>query len=421
MGLSNIWHRYDRAIWIRVIGTILTTLTSFAIRPFLAIYLYNKTGNLYDIGLILGLAPLMGVLANIWAGGLADKYGRKPLMVWSLLFQGVSMLGYIFAVTPLHFALVSVINGIASSFYFPAANAQIADIVPVGQLSEVFALMHTALNVGAALGPMLGLFMIRINQSLTFLASAITLLMYGLLVLALIPETLHATMPTPEKGYVPKVDVTIKPKRISYKEHKFLFQFTLLTMPITLLYAQVESIFPLYLQANFANYLTIFTSLVTMNGILVVIIAVWLAKKTEKLHTPSVLLVGYILFACVAAGYGLGTWTKVIPLLFAAEVIFTIAECISFPNQSKLLTMLAPTHMRARYFSIFSMNWGISKSLGPILGVVIFAHLGGLVMFTILSCLLLISGMFTYYVTNTASSKASCSNLNVGRDSLSTR
>ena len=160
MGLSKIWYRYDRAIWIRVIGTILTTITSFAIRPFLAIYLYNKTGSLYEIGLILGLAPLMGVLANLWGGGLADKYGRKPLMVWSLLFQGISMLGYIFAVSSLHFALVSVINGIASSFYLPAANAQIADIVPEGQRSEVFALMHTAVNVGAALGPMLGLFMI---------------------------------------------------------------------------------------------------------------------------------------------------------------------------------------------------------------------------------------------------------------------
>ncbi len=400
MGLSKIWYRYDRAIWIRVIGTILTTITSFAIRPFLAVYLYNKTGNLYYIGIILGLAPLMGVLTNIWGGGLADKYGRKPLMVWSLLFQGISMLGYIFAVTPLHFALVSVINGIAFSFYYPAANAQIADIVPEGQRSEVYALMHTALNVGAALGPMLGLLMITINQSLTFLASALTLLMYSFLVWALIPETLHKTSILPEKGHVATVEGPIQPERFSYKKHKFLFQFTLLAMPITLLYAQVESIFPLYLQANFDNYLTIFTSLMTMNGILVVIIAVWLAKKTEKLHSPTVLLIGYILFAFVGIGYGFGAWGKVIALLFVAEVIFTIAECITFPNQSKLLSIIAPAHMRARYFSIFSMNWGLSKSLGPILGAVIFAHQGGLFLFIALSCLLLVSGVSTYYLTN---------------------
>lgn len=396
MGLSKLWHRYDRAIWIRVIGTILTTITSFAIRPFLAVYLYNKTGSLYDIGIILGLAPLMGVLTNIWGGGLADKYGRKPLMVWSLIFQGLSMLGYIFAVAPLHFALVSMINGIAFSFYFPAANAQIADIVPEGQRSEVYALMHTALNVGAALGPMLGLLIISINQNLAFLASAITLLIYGLLVFAFIPETLHSAIFSPENKHVSAV----KPERITYKQHKFLFQFTLLAMPITLLYAQVESIFPLYLQANFDNYLTIFTSLMTMNGIIVVLSAVWLARITEKLHTPSVLLVGYILFAFVGLGYGFGPWGQVIALLFVVEVLFTIAECITFPNQSKLLSIIAPAHMRARYFSIFGMNWGLSKSFGPILGAVIFAHQGGLVLFITLSCLLLVSGVSTYLLTN---------------------
>lgn len=401
MRLSRLYHRYDRAIWIRVIGTILTTLTGFAIRPFLALYLYDKTGNLYEIGIILGLAPLMGVLANIWGGGLADKYGRKPLMVWSLMFQGVSMLGYIFAVTPLHFALVSMLNGVAFSFYFPAANAQIADIVPIGQRSEVFALMHTALNVGAALGPLLGLFMISINQSLTFLASAISLIMYGFLVLALIPETLHSTTNSLAKGSVTDVEVALNPERLSFKGHKLLFQFTLLAMPITLLYAVSESIFPLYLQANFTNYLTIYTSLVTLNGILVVLLAVWIAKKTEKLHTPSVLLVGYILCAFVGVGYGLGTLTKIIPLLFAAEVIFTVAECLTLPNQSKLLSVMAPDHMRARYFSIFSMNWGLSKSLGPILGMAIFARLGGFWLFLMLSCLLLVSGGSMYYLTST--------------------
>jgi len=178
--------------------------------------------------------------------------------------------------------------------------------------------------------------------------------------MALIPETLHITTFSLEKRDTSEVivNVNLKPERISYKQHKFLFQFTLLAMPITLLYAQMESIFPLYLQANFDNYLTIFTSLMTMNGILVVLSAVWLAKKTELLHTPSVLLVGYILCAIVAVGYGFGPWGKIIPLLFAAEVLFTFAECITIPNQSKLLSIMAPAHMRARYFSIFKYELG---------------------------------------------------------------
>ena len=52
-------------------------------------------------------------------------------------------------------------------------------------------------------------------------------------------------------------------------------------------------------------------------------------------------------------------------------------------------------------FQYSSMNWGMSKSLGPILGAVIFAHLGGLFLYLTLSCLLLVSGVATYYLTNT--------------------
>lgn len=400
MGLSNLWNRYDRAIWIRVVGTIFTTVTSFAIRPFLAIYLYSKTGNIYYIGVILGLSPLMGVFTNLLAGSLADKYGRKPSMVYSLFFQGVSMLGYVFAVTPLHFCLVSVINGIAASLYFPAANAQIADIVPEEQRSEVFALNHTALNLGAAIGPMLGLLMVKMNQSLAFFASAVSLFFYAFLVFALVPETLHRTQSLAGIRQVSSVSDNSKPQRLKLNEHRLLFGLTALSMPITLLYAQVESNFPLYLQANFEDYMTIFTSLMTMNGTIVVLTAVWLAKKTEKLHTPYVLLVGYFLFALVGIGYGLGPWAKAIPLLFAAEVIFTVGECITFPNQNKLISIIAPENMRGRYFSVFSLNWGLSKSIGPIFGAAIFTHAGGLTLFLILAGLLVISGVLTLILTD---------------------
>ncbi len=389
MSLSHLFNRYDRAIWIRVCGTILTTVTSFAIRPFMAIYLYSKTGSIYYIGIILGLAPLAGIFSNLASGGLADKYGRKPLMVWSLLLQSLPMFGFAFASTPLQFCVVSVVNGMASSLFFPAANAQVSDVVPESRRAEVFALLHTALNVGAAVGPMLGLLLVSINQRLAFIMAGSTLLIYCLLVFLLIPETLQHKAQAQAK----------KPEPLRLGDHKLLLALTALAAPITLLYAQVEANFPLYLQQNFSNYLTIFTSLMTMNGTIVVLSAVWLAKRTEKLNTTNVLLTGYLLFALVGIGYGLGPWAKSVALLFAAEVIFTIGECITFPNQQKLIARIAPQNMRGRYFSVFGINWGISKSIGPLLGGIILTHAGGLALFFSISALLLLSGLTLRWVS----------------------
>lgn len=404
MWLSTIWKRYDRALWVRVIGTILITVTSSAIRPFLAVYLYDKTGSIYIISLILGLAPLMGVITNFFGGSLADTYGRRPLMIFSLFFQALSMAGYIFAVTPLQFALVSIVNGMASSLYYPAANAQIADIVPDHQYSEVFALMHTALNIGAAVGPMFGLLLVKVNQSLAFLASSVSLLLYAALVYWLVPETLESLVSGKKlqnnKGKE-KQDFEVTPFKL--REHRFLLGFTLLSLPINILYSQVESNFPLYLRDNFDNYLSIFTSLMTLNGSIVVLSALWIAKKTERLHTPSVLFAGNIFFALVAVGYGLGPSSKIVSLLVVAEIIFTIGEGLTFPNQNKLLSQVAPPGMRARYFSIFNMNMGISKSIGPIFGAAIFVRWGGLTLFLILSVILVAAGIVNFLLTEKVS------------------
>jgi hypothetical protein len=249
---------------------------------------------------------------------------------------------------------------------------------------------------------MLGLLLVKINQSLAFLSSAVSLLIYTVLVMALVPETLDSLV---KKSLIMEngIEAEHKPTPFILREHRFLLMFTLFSLPINLLYAQVESNFPLYLKANFEDYITIFTSLMSLNGIIVVISAVWLAKKTENLHTPYVLSAGYILFALVALGYGFGPWLKVISLLFIAEVIFTIGEGLTFANQNKLLSIVAPTEMRARYFSIFSLNWGLGKSLGPILGATIFAHWGGLTLFLALSGLLLVSGLANYVLTEQAS------------------
>ncbi|KLU62453.1 multidrug resistance protein MdtH [Peptococcaceae bacterium CEB3] len=406
MNLTGLWNRYDQTIWIRAFGTIITTVTSFAIRPFLALYLYGKTGNIYLLGVILGLSPLMGLVTNIVAGGLADKYGRKPLLVYSLIFQGISTFGYIFASTALHFCIISIINGMASALYYPAANAQIVDIVPGAQRLEVFALMHTALNVGAAAGPMLGLLMVKISHNFVFVASAVSLLLYAALVYALIPETLEKANRQKEKNaaksnrtgsdHVPALSPS---RRMRFAEHKLLFALLVLSLPISLLYAQVESNFPLYLQQSFTNYLMIFSSLMTLNGTIVVFSAVWLAKKSEKYYLPHVLWAGFILFALVGVGYGFGPYLHTVAFLLPAEIIFTVGECITFPNQNKLISYIAPEDMRGRYFAIFNMRNNISRAIGPLLGGLMFSHFGGLPLFLSISGLLLVGGFFTHRLT----------------------
>ncbi|UFJ39821.1 MFS transporter [Brevibacillus humidisoli] len=384
---QGVLKRYDTAIWVRVFGTVLTTLTGFMLRPFLVLYLYDKLdGSILLPMVVVGLQPLTGILVTLWGGGLTDRYGRKPLMVTALIVQTLSMTGFIFAESVWEFAALTLLNGFGMALFFPAANAQVTDVVPEEQRAEVFALLHTALNVGAACGPLLGLALFTQSPALVFSCAAAASLVYLLTVLWKIPETLPADL------RLRSLPVSRHPK-MKLTQHKPLLWMTLFATPIGLLYAYTESVLPLHLKANFVNYETVFVWLMTINGTTVILLQIWLTKKTEHLALHNVILVAYLLFATVAFGYGFG---KVFILLALIEIVFTIGEMLVGPHMQKAVSILAPPEMRGRYFSIYGLNWQVAKAVGPLFGGVLLSAFGGELMFSVVAVLLLVSGLAQY-------------------------
>lgn len=390
--LFSMISKYDTAIWVRVVGTILTSLAGFMMRPYLVFYLYDKLdGSVFLSMLIVGLQPLCGIFVNLYAGSLSDKYGRKPMMLAALIIQAFAIGGYMFASHVWEFALISIINGIGHAMYGPAANAQISDVVPEHKRAEVFALLHTALNMGSAFGPLLGLLLFTMNPSIVFLACSVTLVAYAALVIWKVPET----MPVKSKDVLATKASKVK---IKWSEHKSLLWITFLAMPVSLLYAQVESTFPLHLQQNFENYKSVFATIITFNGCVVIALQLWIAKRTEHVPAYIVVAVSYMLFAVVSIGYG---FVPYLAILLFVEFLFTIGEMLNGPHIQKVISVIAPVEHRGLYFSVFGMNWQLSRAIGPVLGGLLFSHYGGKVMFAIVGVILIAAGIAqTRYIRN---------------------
>ncbi|TFE27819.1 MDR family MFS transporter [Cohnella luojiensis] len=386
--IMNLLGRYDGGIWIRVLGAALTTITGFMIRPFLVLYLYDQMeGSVILPMIIVGLQPLCGLFVSWFGGGWSDRYGRKPLIIIALFLQMLCMLGYVFAEDVWQYALISIINGIGFALYMPAANAQITDMVAEEKRAEVFALMHTAFNVGAAVGPVLGLLMFGWNPSAVFLLSAFSFVLYGLLVWFKLPET--APLLKGEGSGSKAIAAQPKPK-FSWVEHKTLLLITLLSLPVGLLYAQVESTFPLHLQTSFDNYRTVLASILTFNGIMVIAMQIWIAKRTEAMPSHLVIGLSYVLYAIVSLGYG---YSSIIVLLFVAEFIFTIGEMIFGPHIQKAVSVMAPVEQRGFYFSVYGTSQLLSRGIGPILGGLVLSWSNGETLFAAIAVLLVVAGV----------------------------
>ncbi|GED29243.1 MFS transporter [Brevibacillus centrosporus] len=389
--LHNLIARYDRAIWIRVIGTILTTFAGFMLRPFLAFYLYDRMdGNLLLAAMVTSLQPLTSIISGYFAGSLSDKYGRKPLMIAALLIESVSMAGYMWAESLFAFAALTILNGVGASLFWPAASAQVTDIVPEEKRSEVFALLHTALNLGAAAGPLIGVALYKINPGIAFGICSLALFIYCLLIAWQVPETLPKEARAGAKSS--KEESNTSP-RFVWSEHKTLFWMALAAVPLSLLYSQVEIILPQHLRTKYDDFLTIFATLLTINGILVVCCQIAIAKFAERFPAHRVILTAYLFLACVGFGYG---WAPGMIVLILAETMFTIGEMLYGPQIQKAISVMAPDEFRGRYFAVFGANWGITGTIGPTVGALAFRNFGGAYWFSTLSVLLLIGGMFQY-------------------------
>ena len=84
--------RYNKPIFIRLCGELLTRTTESMLALIMIIYV-NKmlNGNVIITMLIFGLQPLSDILFTLIAGGITDKYGRKKIMLLGLLLQGVAI------------------------------------------------------------------------------------------------------------------------------------------------------------------------------------------------------------------------------------------------------------------------------------------------------------------------------------------
>ncbi|MFC5704330.1 MDR family MFS transporter [Cohnella faecalis] len=385
--------RYDGGIWIRVIGAALTTITGFMIRPFLVLYLYDRLESVLLPMLVVALQPLCGLFVSWFGGGMSDRLGRKPVMIAALLLQAASMAGYVFADAIWQFAAVSVLNGIGQALFMPASNAQMTDMVPAERRAEVYALLHTAFNVGAAIGPMLGLALFRWNPQIVFFIAAGATCAYTLLVAFKMEETAPAVIArksSGEKGLPSLRGGRQGGLKLLFRKERTLLAITLLSLPVSLLYTLAETAMPIHLQAHFDHSQAVFAGMLTFNGLAVIALQIWIARKTERMSSYKLIGCSYALFSIVAIGYGYST---AIVALYAAEFIFTIGEMIYGPHIQKEISLMAEEERRGFYFAVFGASRLLAAGIGPIAAGLAMEWANGETLFTVVAVLIVACGI----------------------------
>ncbi|HLW00746.1 MAG TPA: MFS transporter [Ktedonobacterales bacterium] len=156
------------------------------VTPVRVLYAQSQGASLAIIGAMASAYLIANFLFQYPSGWLADRWGRKPLIVCSLLGQAALSLVYIAIADPVLFVVLRFAEGAVAAAFLPSARALIAEAVPDEKRGEAYGIFNAFFNAGFLFGPALGGLVGGLGYVPPFIGAALFRLVALVLVLVMI-------------------------------------------------------------------------------------------------------------------------------------------------------------------------------------------------------------------------------------------
>lgn len=137
-------------------ATFLVMVGQGIVSPVLPLYAKDFGVGAEMVGLTLTVFALARLILNIPAGMLADRYGRRVLLIGGPIITSIGMFGSGFADSIWTLLIWRFVAGGGSAFYMSGAMIYLIDIAPPEKRARYVATNQWALSVGVAVGPGIG-------------------------------------------------------------------------------------------------------------------------------------------------------------------------------------------------------------------------------------------------------------------------
>ncbi len=183
--------RNEEKLFVLCGATFIVMAGQGIVSPVLALYAKEFGVGTTMVGLTVTVFAIARLIVNIPAGMLADRFGRRVILVGGPIITAVGMIGSGFADNIWTLLAWRFVAGAGSAFYMSGAMVYLIDIARPDQLSRYVATNQWALSLGVAMGPGLGgLVAERWGLGAPFFVVGITALVAATYAMFRLPETL---------------------------------------------------------------------------------------------------------------------------------------------------------------------------------------------------------------------------------------
>jgi len=154
------------------------------------LYAYSKQFGLTDFqnGLLFSIYSICQFVSTPIIGRLSDKYGRRPMLLVSIIGTAVSFFMMAFAPNMIFLFLARALDGLTAG-NIPVAFAVISDSTKPEDRAKAFGMIGSALNFGFVFGPATAAFTIGLGTAVPFIIAGVITVIAALLTFFYLPET----------------------------------------------------------------------------------------------------------------------------------------------------------------------------------------------------------------------------------------
>ncbi len=357
--LQNTYNQFPRTYWV-VVGThFIDVIGNTLLNPFFALYVTQKFHvGMTQAGILLAANSVAGIIGSTIGGAMADRYGRKWIILFGLVVSALSGLTLGFVNKFYLFYSLSIFVGLMGSVANPAHQAMIADLLPPEKRSEGFGILRVVANFAWIIGPTIGGFLASINYLYLFLSDAVISVITAFLVFRLIPETKPQPKDNSEGESLSK---TFSGYAYALYDSPFM-AFILASILMILVYQQMYSSLSVFLR-DVHKVGPQFYGLIMSSSAVTVVLFQLSVSRFIKRYPPFAMMAVATFFYMI--GFTMYGFVGTIPLFIVAILIITVGEMIAMPTSNSLAASFAPEDKRARYMAIFGWTWAVPAMIGP--------------------------------------------------------
>lgn len=356
--------------WTLVGASFIDRLGGALIFPFFALYITQKFNvGMTVVGTLFMFFSLSSVVGGGIGGALADKYGRKAIIIFSLVMSASStvLMGLVNDIRV--FYGVAILVGILADTGGPAHQAMTADLLPADKRATGFGVLRVSANLAVTLGPMIGGLLAGVDYLYLFITDAVMSLITALLVYLFLPET-KPEVPEHEKADQPGLFETMKGYLVAFQDKTYM-AFIVVSILMVFVYIQMNSTLSVFLVDYRASTAQQFGYILSINAAMVVLMQFFVSRKISKYPAFLVMAIGTLLYA---VGFGMYGFVYTFPMFVTAMVIITIGEMMTVPTSQALVAGFAPEDMRGRYMAVYGISWILPSAFGPLTAGLLMDH-----------------------------------------------